>query len=126
MFSAPREWFAAFAVAVHRWLTLCRRRKSLDVLLEASIDRLFDEHVSKATKAVDDDTKQLIKDAIGSTFARVTVTAAIKIGLNNEPDVLLGLEAKFMRHFKNALADAVARLVAERNRCNLLDQLKEI
>lgn len=97
--------------------------KSLDLLVEASIDRLFDKHVDKAKKAVNGDTKQLIREALSIFSVVMTVKAAIKEGLHKEPDVLLDFEAKFMRHFNEALADAVARLVAERNRQNVLSQL---
>jgi hypothetical protein len=43
--------------------------------------------------------------------------------LGEELDVLLEFDTKFMRHFKEALADAVAQLVAERSRRSLLEQL---
>jgi hypothetical protein len=78
------------------------------VLVEASIDQLFDTQVSKATAMVDETTKQLIKHALASDLAEKNAKAAIKNGLYKEIDVLMDLEIKFMQHFKEALADAVA------------------
>ncbi|KAG9837930.1 hypothetical protein KCU98_g8668, partial [Aureobasidium melanogenum] len=102
------------------------RKKSLEMLLEASIDQLFDVHVRKAIQAVDENTKQLIRDALSDYSVEEDAKAATKEGLNKEPDVLLDLEAKFKRHFWEVLADTVARLVAERNKQNVLNQLMDI
>ncbi|KAH0333384.1 hypothetical protein KCU81_g9877, partial [Aureobasidium melanogenum] len=99
------------------------RKKSLDMLVEASIDQLFDKHVGKAKKAVDGDTKQLIREMLCSTADEKVAKAAIKEGLNNESDVLLNFEAKFRQHFREVLADAVASLMAERHRQIVLEQL---
>jgi hypothetical protein len=100
-----------------------RRKKSLDMLVEASIDQTFNAYLSKATTMVNEHTKQLFEDAFTSGLAREKARTAIKEGLGKEVDVLLDFDTKFMRHFKEALAGAVAQLVAERSRRNLLDQL---
>jgi hypothetical protein len=96
------------------------------MLVEASIDHLFDTHVSKATAMVDKPTEKLIEHALASDLAKKNAKAAIKTGLYNEIDVLMDFEIKFMQHFKEALADAVARLMAEKSRSNLLEQLTEV
>lgn len=74
---------------------------------------------------VDQATMLLIEDAIGSVSAREMMKDAIKAGLARESDVLLDLETKFEQYFKEALADAVASLVAARSRLNVLKQLRK-
>jgi hypothetical protein len=93
------------------------------MLVEAGINQKFDVYLSKAITKVNEHTKQLFEDAFASGLAREKARTAIKDGLDKEVDVLLDFETKFMRHFKEALADAVAQLVAGRSRRNLLDQL---
>lgn len=80
--------------------------------------QLFDEHIQKATEAVKENAAQLIKEVLGSAFARKTAQDAIRKGLDNDPDVLLDFEAKFLRHFKDALANAV--------KTHVLDQLVDV
>lgn len=96
------------------------------MLVEASIDRLFDTHVSRATSMVDKHTEKLIKHALASDLAKKNAKAAIKNGLYKEIDVLMDFGIEFMQHFKEALAEAVAQLVAERSRCNILKQLMQV
>ncbi|KAH0146378.1 hypothetical protein KCU67_g12254, partial [Aureobasidium melanogenum] len=98
------------------------RKRSLKVLLEASIDQLFDTYVDKAFEVVDENTEQLIRYTLYTASHKQNIKDVIKNGLNNEPDMLLDFEAKFERYFKEALANAVARYVAG----DVLFQLKEI
>ncbi|KAG9539254.1 hypothetical protein KCU61_g5636, partial [Aureobasidium melanogenum] len=98
------------------------RKRSLKVLLEASIDQLFDTYVDKAFEVVDENTERLIRNTLHTPPHKQNIKDVIKKGLNNEPDVLLDFEVKFERYFKEALANAVARLVAS----DVLFQLKEI
>ncbi|KAG9736245.1 hypothetical protein KCU73_g10297, partial [Aureobasidium melanogenum] len=98
------------------------RKRSLKVLLEASIDQLFDTYVDKAFEVVDENTERLIRNTLYTASHKQNIKDVIKNGLNNEPDVLLDFEAKFERYFKEALANAVARSVAG----DVLFQLKEI
>ncbi|KAG9562117.1 hypothetical protein KCU71_g7426, partial [Aureobasidium melanogenum] len=98
------------------------RKRSLKVLLEASIDQLFDTYVDKAFEVVDENTEQLIRYTLYTASHKQNIKDVIKNGLNNEPDMLLDFEAKFERYFKEALANAVARSVAG----DVLFQLKEI
>lgn len=94
--------------------------------MRASIDQIFEGHVRKAKEAVDENTQQLIRDALNGGFNKIIAKDKIIRGLEDEPDLLLDFPAKFRQHFKEALADAVARLVAERNRQNVLNQLEDI
>jgi hypothetical protein len=96
------------------------------MLVEASIDHLFDTHVSKAAAMVDRPTQKLIEHALASDLAKKNAKATIKNGPCKETDVLMDFEIKFMQHFKEALAEAVAQLVAERSRCNILKQLMQV
>jgi hypothetical protein len=102
-----------------------RRKKSLDVLVEANIDQLFDTYVDKAIAMVNETTKTLIEDTLQNHLASKPIKAAIKNALDKDPDVLFGFETKFLRCFDEALADAVADLVARRQRDDLLYQLME-
>ncbi|KAK6002689.1 hypothetical protein QM012_001439 [Aureobasidium pullulans] len=102
------------------------RKKCLDVLVGASIDKLFDEHINKAIEVVDENTGNMIEDILLGASTETTMKAVIKESLKNEPDVLLDFEAKFMRHFKEALAEAVARLAAAREKSNIFNQLRNI
>lgn len=93
------------------------------MLVAASVDQLFDTYLNDAVELVDETTNQLIRDALSPASGIKDIKNAIKKGLNNEPDVLLGFEVKLMRHLKEAVADAVAGLVAERSRRDVLEQL---
>ena len=102
-----------------------RRKKSLDMLVEASIDRLFDNCVRKVQAQVDRTMRELIGDTLLYHPGSKAIKAAIKTAFDKELDVLLDFEVKFMRYFKEALADAVAELVAKRHKRDLLDQLTD-
>jgi len=96
------------------------------VLLKTRIDKLFDSSVSKAKALVNETGVFLIEDALISDSTRRNIKAEIKKSLDKEVDVLLDFEVKFERCFNEALADAVSRLVAERSRCEFLNQLKGV
>ncbi|KAH0285204.1 hypothetical protein KCU62_g7737, partial [Aureobasidium sp. EXF-3399] len=101
------------------------RKKSLDVLMKANLKGMYDTCVEKAMTMVDNATMLLIQDTLQSISAREIIKETIQKGLAKEPDVLLDLEAKFERYFKEALAGAVADLVAQRSRLNVLKQLRK-
>ena len=78
-----------------------RRKKSLDMLVEASIDRLFDNCVRKVQAQVDGNMRGLIGDTL-LCYPGI-IKAAIKKAFDKEVDVLLDFEVKFMRYFKEAI-----------------------
>lgn len=93
------------------------------MLVAASVDHLLDTYIEDAVDIVDETTKKLIRDALSPASRMKDINNAVKKGLISEPDVLLDFEVKLMRHLKEALADAVARLVAERSRRDILERL---
>lgn len=86
---------------------------------------MFDSYVSAVKAMVNETEKDLIEDVLISDLARRAIKAEIKKGLDKEGDVLLGFELKFEQNFKEALADAVSKLVAERLRREFLNELEE-